>query len=87
VRDGVVVKAIAREKDAETGLHAKIFAAHPIELRDGFAGVVRFSKFQVGFGELVEILRTVGMFLDLFGELGEVELRAFLSERVARLSR
>ena len=41
--DRVVVEAIAREKDADAGLHAEIFGADLIELRDGAARVVDFS--------------------------------------------
>src|ERR1700738_1353253 len=74
--DSLIVQAIAGEQYADPRLGAVIVAAELVKLSVGPASIFRFAKFQVGFGEQVEILRLVRVFLDLFGELGQVELRA-----------
>ena len=80
--DGVVIQTVAGEQHADAGLGAVVARAYLVELGDGAARVVGLSQFQISLGQQVEVLRAVGMFLDLFDQFGLIELSPGLGSKI-----
>ncbi len=78
--NGFVVQTITRQQHTYAGLSSEVARANLVKLGDGLAGFVRLPKFQISLGQQVEALRMVRIFLQLFGQIGEV----LLSPRLAR---
>ena len=73
---------IAGEQHAYASLSAVVARAYLVKLRDGAASVFGLAEFQISLCQQVEILRAVGMLLDLFDQFGLVELSPGLGSEV-----
>ena len=63
-------------------MRAKIAAAQLIQLRERLPSLRHLTKFEVGFSKQVEVLRLVGMLVEFFGQLLEIQFRAVLFGKV-----
>ena len=73
--NGIVVQTVASQQYARAGLCPVVTGAELIKLRDCFSRVFEFAQFQIRFGQQIEILRLIRMFLNLLRQLCQIQLR------------
>ena len=54
-------------------------------MRDDLSAFVGLAQFQISFGQQVEVLRLVRMFLDLLRQLGQIQLRPVLRREIGTI--
>src|ERR1035437_3843144 len=77
----IIVQMVTCEQYADAGLRAIVIRARLIKLRHRFAGRALIAELQISLGKDVQILRLARVVLDLLGQLGDVEWRAFLGRK------
>src|SRR5206468_2091483 len=83
--DGVVVQTETRQQYTDAGLGAVVARAELVKLRDDLSAFVGLAQFQISFGQQVEVLRLVRMFLDLLRQLGQIQLRPVLRREIGTI--